>query len=64
MKAKKETWTTASLYCPNCGKKFWAHVPASGKIKSACASCFAVVVKTKIGRRHTQLDVYVPAGDL
>lgn len=60
MKAKNEIWTATSLYCPNCGKKSRAHISASGIIKSACANCFAVVVRRKIGRRHTQLDIYVP----
>ena len=60
MKAKNDIWTATSLYCPNCGKKSGAHISASGIIKSACANCFAVVVRRKIGRRHTRLDIYVP----
>lgn len=33
MKAKKETWTTASLYGPNCGKGFGHMCQPAGKLK-------------------------------
>lgn len=62
MKANKETWSAVSMHCPNCGKESQAHRSANGTIKSACSVCSAVVVRRKMSRRHTRLDLYV-SGD-
>lgn len=58
MKARKETWTIVSVFCPNCGKHSQAHRSADGMVKSKCVSCLTVTVRRKIGRRHTRVDLY------
>lgn len=54
----KKIWTTFSFYCPSCGRESQAHLSENGTMKSTCARCRAVVVRKRIGRRHTQIDLY------
>lgn len=54
----KKMWTAFPFYCPYCGKESQAHLSENGTMKSVCARCRAVVVRRRIGRRHTQIDLY------
>ena len=54
----KKMWTAFSFHCPNCGSESQAHLSENGTMKSVCARCHAVIVRRKIGRRHTQIDLY------
>lgn len=58
MKDQKQLWVPVAWHCPNCGEKTQAYMTIDGKVKAECVRCRMVVVRRKVGRRHTRLDVY------
>lgn len=60
MKDKKETWVPIAWHCPHCGSRSQAQKTAGDTIKAECAGCLTVMVRRRIGRRHTRFDIYAP----
>ena len=60
MKDKKETWVPIAWHCPHCGNRSQAQKTAGDTIKAECAGCLTVMVRRRIGRRHTRFDIYAP----
>ena len=53
-------WNLYTCYCPNCGSLSQGYQNTLGAVKMICRSCQAVVIRTRIGRRHHRLDIYAP----
>ena len=64
MKDKKETWVPIAWHCPHCGNRSQAQKTAGDTIKAECAGCLTVMVRRRIGRRHTRFDIYAQEGSV
>ena len=50
--------------CPNCHKKIIVMQDADGVAKWVCPRCGTKTVSKLITRRHIQMDIYAPQGQV
>lgn len=58
MNKENEYWIPVEWHCPNCGQKMVAYKTADEVVKAKCSRCQMVIVRRKMSRRHTRLDLY------
>ncbi len=61
---KKEIWTPFEMFCPNCAEHLYAVRNEEGRVKVQCPRCGVKYVSQLKGRRHEQIDMYAPAGQV
>ncbi len=59
----REDWTIYSWYCPNCKTEVGGLKNKKNQIKVKCEKCGVEMVRTLVGRRHDQIDIYAPRGE-
>ena len=50
--------------CPNCHEKIIVWQDANGVCKWVCKRCGTMTVSKNITRRHIQMDIYAPKGQV
>lgn len=58
MNKQNDYWIPVEWHCPNCGQKAIAYKTADDVIKAECSRCQMIMVRRRMGRRHTRLDLY------
>ena len=58
----RNSWHPLSWYCSNCGHLVTAFRNSKGEFKIACPSCRAVMIRTKMSRRHEKIEIFAPEG--
>lgn len=59
-----QEWKPAVMYCVNCAEKIVGYRNADGKVKVECPRCGVKYVSQRKSRRHEQIDVYAPVGQV
>lgn len=54
-----EQWMPVSLFCPHCGTVNTGYRNTEEKIRYECKHCGTVFVRSKRGRRHEAIDIYL-----
>ena len=52
------------MECPNCQHKTIVCRDAEGRAKWVCPRCRATTVSKVMSRRHVQMDIYAPEGEV
>lgn len=52
------------LICNNCGERITGWQDESGRTKVQCPKCGSVTVSMVKSRRHVQIDMYAPKGQI
>lgn len=52
------------MECPNCHHKTVVWRDSEGRAKWVCPRCRATTVSKVMSRRHVQLDIYAPEGEV
>lgn len=55
---------TVEAECPNCHHRIIVWRDAEGKAKWVCPRCKAKTVSKVISRRHVQMDIFAPEGEV
>lgn len=58
-----EQWMPVSLFCPHCGTVNMGYRNADERIRYECKHCGTVFVRSKLGRRHEAIDIYMQNGE-
>ena len=53
-------WTIYSWYCSNCKNKVAGLMNKNNQIKVKCDMCGAVMIRTKVSRRHDVIEIFAP----
>ncbi len=61
---QEQIWTPLVMYCVNCSHQVIGYRNKDGKVKIQCPKCGVKYVSQKKGRRHEQIDVYAPEGQV
>ncbi len=57
-------WKPAVMYCNNCAQKLIGYANETGTVKYECPRCQCKLVSKPKGRRHTQIDIFAPQGQI
>ena len=64
MKRTNDNWNPMIMYCNNCAQKLMGYQNDEGITKYECQRCKCSLVSKQKGRRHTQVDIYAPKGQI
>lgn len=55
---------SVEVECPNCHQKTVVWRDKDGKTKWICSRCKTMTVSKVMSRRHVQMDIYAPQGQV
>lgn len=55
---------TVETECPNCHHRIIVWRDAEGKAKWVCPRCKAMTISKVMSRRHVQMDIFAPEGEV
>lgn len=61
---KTDTMKAVQFSCPNCKKEAIGWQDGEGLTRFQCPRCGTVTVSKAISRRHVQMDIYAPKGQV
>ena len=64
MKNMDNTWKPMVMYCNNCAQKLIGFANGTGTVKYECPRCQCKLISKPKGRRHTQIDIFAPQGQV
>lgn len=55
---------SVEMECPNCHQKIIVWRDTEGKSKWVCPRCKTMTVSKVMSRRHVQMDIFAPEGEV